>query len=223
MWFFNKKRKLYKDFENYVPKGVIDKIINNDPEYLDDILQSTEKFLSVSFTNINGYVDIAEKLELTDLKLYMDKYYKLITDIIIKNHGVIDKFEGDNIFAEYGLFEKEDICQKACISALEQMGIIDQEFNPWAEVKKYPKLDIRIGIGSGDLMVGNFGDSKNGVYDFTVMGNVVSITSYLTEKSKQYSPRILIDEITANNIDKFELDEIISEKNYKYYHLKGKK
>ncbi len=223
MWFFNKKKKLYKAFEAYVPKEVIDKIIENSPKELDDILKGTSKFLSISFTNINGYVGTAEQLELKDLKLYMDKYYDLITNIVIKNDGVIDKYEGDNIFTEYGLFEKNNICQRACISALEQMDIIEKEFNPWAEKNKYPRLNIRIGIGSGDLIVGNFGDSKNGIYDFTAMGDAVNIASYLTEKSKNFSPRILIDEITANNTNGFELGEMQKEKNYNYFHFKGQR
>jgi adenylate cyclase len=214
-----KRTQLHDAFHDYVSKEVIDDIIDGK---FDDISKGTKKFLTISFTNMTGYVGLAEKLDLHDLKIYMDKYYSTIFNVIKNNDGVIDKFVADEIFCEYGIFSNiNDHFQNACNSAIEQINEVENEFNPWAKDNNFPLLNIRIGISTGDLVVGNFGTDY--AFDFTVMGEPVNFASSLTDKSRNFTPSILIDEETAKNIEGFKLKEVIDENSkHKYFHLQSK-
>jgi len=106
-------------------------------------------------------------------------------------------------------------------SYLEQITQIEKTFNNRAKKNNYPKATIRIGLTSGDVIVGNSSDFRNGFFDLYVMGDKVNLAAYLTEKAKEFDPGILIDESTLLKIDGFSTsEEMILKKsyaNYRYY------
>ncbi len=67
MWFINKKKKLYKAFKRYILEEKLIDVIEKYGKDLNEVINGTQKFLTVSFTNITGYVTIAEQLELSHL------------------------------------------------------------------------------------------------------------------------------------------------------------
>lgn len=82
---------------------------------------------------------------------------------------------------------------------------------------------IRIGIGSGELILENIGDFDRGVFNFTILGDTVNIASYLWELAKDFDPGILIDASTFKKIAEFEVSEKTSLDDKVYYQLKGLK
>lgn len=149
MWFSNKKKKLYKAFKRYIPEEKLIDVIEKYGKDLNEVINGTQKFLTVSFTNITGYVTIAEQLELSHLKVYMNRYYQIIFDIIQKYDGIIEKFEADNIMAVYGLYNHGKLVNKACISTLEQITQIEKFFNDWANMKMNFMIAVRTYLSSG--------------------------------------------------------------------------
>jgi adenylate cyclase len=127
-----------------------------------------------------------------------------MTDVVFKYDGIIDKYEGDALMAEFGApVHFDDHAVKACLAAIEM-----QERLKKLDLAKYKdvvtSLSCRIGINSGHMIVGNMG-SKN-VFDYTVMGDAVNLASRLEGANKKYGTHIMISEDTYKLVK----DEIVS-------------
>jgi adenylate cyclase len=187
------KKMIIGAFERFVPQKVVKELLAN-PEKLQ--LGGEERFLSVLFLDLADFTSVSEKLKPSELVNLINAYLTEMTDIVLKYDGIIDKFEGDAIMAEFGApVYFEDHAIKACYSALEMQEKL-AKLNLSRYKKIVTKLSCRIGINSGDMIVGNMG-SKN-VFDYTVMGDAVNLASRLEGANKLYKTNIMISEDTYN-------------------------
>jgi adenylate cyclase len=125
-----------------------------------------------------------------------------MTEIVLKNNGIIDKYEGDAIMAEFGVpVHYDNHPYMACKTALEMQRKLKSMREFWKKQNK-PLLKARIGINTGEVIVGNMG-SRN-VFDYTVMGDHVNLGSRLEGANKFYGTNIMISEYTHEHVkDKF--------------------
>jgi adenylate cyclase len=119
----------------------------------------------------------------------------------MENMGTIDKYEGDAIIAFFGApVYREDHAVLACRSAV-GMKKAEQELNRLIVAERLSPAPIytRIGINTGEMVVGNMGTSNK--MNYTIMGNAVNLAARLEGVNKQYHTRgILISEYTKNEI-----------------------
>ncbi len=185
------KRMLRGAFAYYVPEKVVQEIIAN-PDKL--ALGGEEREISVLFSDVEGFTSISENLTPAQLVLLLNEYLTAMTDIVLKNDGIIDKYEGDAIMAEFGMpVYYEDHAIHACETALEMQEKLKELRKKWAAEGK-PQLKARIGINTGEVIVGNMG--SNTVFDYTVMGDHVNLGSRLEGANKVYKTYIMISEFT---------------------------
>jgi class 3 adenylate cyclase len=119
-----------------------------------------------------------------------------MSDIVLEQRGTIDKYEGDAIIAFFGApLELKDHALRACASAL-LMKRIEGQLNTTYREKGLSPLPLytRIGINTGDMVVGNMGTRKK--MDYTIMGNAVNLAARLEGVNKQYGTWILASEDT---------------------------
>ncbi|HUU39990.1 MAG TPA: CHASE2 domain-containing protein, partial [Desulfatiglandales bacterium] len=209
-----KERKKIKDaFTYYVSSSVVNEMLKH-PEKLK--LGGDRKELSVLFSDIRGFTSIAEGLTPEELVHLLNQYLTVMTDIIFKYNGTLDKYMGDAIMAIYGApLDLPDHPVKACHSALEMMAELKNLNQKWINEGKKP-IDIGIGINTGPMMVGNMGSMQR--FDFTVMGDSVNLGSRLEGANKNYKTNIIISEFTYEKVkDEFICMELDSVK------VKGKK
>ena len=214
-----KKRLLLKAFRNRVDDFLWNNIINNI-----NLIKPEGQYIPVAIliTNITGYVNFAEKLELDVLKEYMSKYYNAIDEAIYNNHGFIDLIYGDTITAFWGFpINYNNYINDACKSSLEQLIAINN-LNVWANNNKLPPIKIRIGITQGNCLAGNFGNYFKP--KFTVAGETYNRCMTLEKLNKKYNTSILIDENVKNYISGFIVNKvdkfIIKDSDIKIYELK---
>ena len=163
---------------------------------------------AVSFTNMTGYVGIAEKMPLKLLPEFMKQYFEVNCSVIQKYQGCIDKFEGDKIMAFWGLNQTpEQSAQLACESAVSQMEEMEK-FYAWAKKNGHPCPKIRIGISTGPVIMGNMGSKT--ILDFTVMGACVSTAATLQDAAKHCDSAILVDENTRNYVTDVKFDDLVN-------------
>jgi class 3 adenylate cyclase len=168
--------------------------ILNDPGKLH--LGGTRRHMTAIFTDIQGFSTIAEKLAPEDLVALLNDYLSAMSDVILEQRGTIDKYEGDAIIAFFGApLNVDDHALRACRSAL-LMKRLERELNKtYAEKGTSPRpLLTRIGINTGDMVVGNMGTRRK--MDYTIMGNAVNLASRLEGVNKQYGSWILASEHT---------------------------
>jgi adenylate cyclase len=119
-----------------------------------------------------------------------------MSDVIMDLRGTIDKYEGDAIISFFGApMEYPDHAQKALTAAIRMKKIEDQLNKQFAEGNLAPSsLLTRIGINTGDMVVGNMGTARK--MDYTIMGNAVNLAARLEGVNKQYGTWILTSEYT---------------------------
>ena len=117
-----------------------------------------------------------------------------MTDIILRNQGIIDKYEGDAIMAECGApLPMEDHAKRACFAALEMRDTLAQLREQWNQEGK-PPLKARIGLGTGLMAIGNMGSQD--IFDYTVIGDSVNSAARLEGANKEYGTYLMISEAT---------------------------
>jgi adenylate cyclase len=188
------KAFLHSAFSRYISPEVIKDIIN-DPSKLN--LGGEKREMTAIFTDIQGFSTFSEKLDPTQLVALLNKYLTRMSNIIMENSGIVDKYEGDAIIAFWGApLKTENHAALACRSAL-AMKKAEKELNKiFAEENLCPvPIFTRIGINTGDMVVGNMGAENK--MDYTIMGNAVNLAARLEGVNKQYhTGGILISEYT---------------------------
>ena len=180
-------------FGHYLSADVISQLIDN-PEYLK--LGGDKKLLTAMFTDVKGFSTISEKLDPSDLVKLLNDYLTAMSDVILDLQGTIDKYEGDAIISFFGApVEFNDHAERACIAAI-RMKKIEEELNRnFLEAKRAPSpLLTRIGINTGEMVVGNMGTARK--MDYTMMGNSVNLAARLEGVNKQYGTWKLISNYT---------------------------
>ena len=161
-------------------------------------LGGDKKDLSVLFSDIRGFTTISEGLTPEDLVHLLNEYLTVMTDVVFKYDGTLDKYMGDAIMAIYGApLSQEDHALRACHSALEMMEALKKLNEKWVKEGKKP-MDIGIGINTDMMMVGNMGSDQR--FDYTVMGDAVNLGSRLEGINKNYKTNILISEFTYERV-----------------------
>jgi adenylate cyclase len=163
--------------------------------------------MTAIFTDIQGFSTISEKLDPPSLVKLLNIYLTAMSNIIMENLGTIDKYEGDAIIAFFGApAYQENHAVLACRSAL-AMKQAERELNKRILTENLSPVPLftRIGINSGEMVVGNMGAANK--MDYTIMGNAVNLAARLEGVNKQYhTGGILISEYTKTMIgDEFTL------------------
>jgi adenylate cyclase len=200
------RKKIKGAFSYYVSSSVVNEVLKH-PERLK--LGGDKKDLSVLFSDIRGFTTISEGLTPEELVNLLNEYLTVMTDVVFKYDGTLDKYMGDAIMAIYGApLEQQNHPASACHSALEMMEDLKKLNEKWLDEGKKP-LDIGIGINTGDMMVGNMGSDQR--FDYTVMGDAVNLGSRLEGANKNYRTNILISEFTYERVkDEFVCMEVDS-------------
>ena len=189
------RKKIKGAFTYYVSSSVVNEMLKH-PEKLK--LGGDRKELSVLFSDIRGFTTIAEGLTPEELVRLLNEYLTVMTDIVFKYDGTLDKYMGDAIMAIFGApLDLPDHPIKACHSALEMIEELKNLNQKWIAEGKHP-MDIGIGINTGPMMVGNMGSDQR--FDFTAMGDSVNLGSRLEGANKSYKTNIIISEFTFERV-----------------------
>lgn len=194
-------------FKRYLSASVVEQIIK-DPSKLK--LGGEERELTVFFSDMSGFTEMSERLEPQKLVELINEYLSAMTDSIFLQEGTLDKYEGDAVMAFWGApIAQEDHARRACWAALDNRSRLKELCKSWAE-RGLPEFDIRIGINTGRMIVGNVG--SNARMEYTVLGDAVNTGSRLEQLNKLYGTHILISEATkeaaGGAIETREVDEL---------------
>jgi adenylate cyclase len=192
------KQFINKALSTYVSKEVVEELVAN-PSLLQ--LGGSKRQMSAIFTDIQGFSTISEQLDPEQLVQLLNRYLTEMSDIIMENMGTIDKYEGDAIIAFFGApVYREDHAALACRSAI-SIKKAEAELNRVIMADRLSPLPLytRIGVNTGEMVVGNMGTSNK--MNYTIMGNAVNLAARLEGVNKQYrTGGILISEYTKNEI-----------------------
>ncbi|MBI4368639.1 MAG: adenylate/guanylate cyclase domain-containing protein [Elusimicrobia bacterium] len=201
------REHIRETFKRYVAPSVVDEVLK-DPNKLR--LGGEVRIMTVIFADLTGFTTISEKMKPTQLVSFLNEYFDDMVKIILDHKGTFDKFEGDLVMAFWGApLEQSDHATRAalcCLDMQKRVRVLNQD---WAK-RGLPHLDVRIGVNSGEMLVGNLG--SKGIMSYTVMGDAVNLGSRLESGGKNYGTFLTISETTyamaKNAIECRELDVV---------------
>jgi adenylate cyclase len=219
------KRFIKEAFSQYLAPAVVDQLVEN-PKLLK--LGGERKVMTAFFSDVADFSTIAEELGAEELVDLLNDYLTDMTEIILKYEGTVDKYEGDAIIAFFGApITLEDHASRTCLAAIDMQKRLAELREGWKKEGKH-ELFMRIGINTGQMVVGNMGSTIR--MDYTMMGDSVNLAARLEGVNKQYQTHTLVSEFTyelaKNDIEARELDSIrvVGRKEpIKIYELLGRK
>jgi len=186
-------RFLKNTFKRYIPSELVDQLIEN-PEQIN--MGGETKNLTVFFSDIENFTTISEKFTPYELVLFLNTYLGRMTDILFEEKGTLDKYGGDAIIAFFGApVDVKNHADYACKTALRMQQAITVLNEEWREQNK-PFLNVRIGINTGPVVVGNIGSDTRS--DYTVIGDTANLASRLEGVNKIFGTNIIISQQTLN-------------------------
>ncbi len=150
--------------------------------------------VTVFFSDIVGFATISERLPPDRVSLLLNRYLTPMTEIILSRRGLVDKYEGDLIMAEWGVpFPLPDHAVQACLAAIEQQEKLDA-IRPILQAEFGVVLQVRMGLNTGTVTAGNMGSDRR--FQYTVLGDTVNQAARFEPANKEYGTRIIIGETT---------------------------
>ena len=163
-------------------------------------IETEKKFLTIFFSDIISFTEISDNMDSAPLTKLLNLYLTKMSEIALSFGGTIDKYVGDSIMIFFGDPEskgKENDavnCVKMAIEMQNTMKMLSKIFMKDFNLP-YP-LSMRVGINSGECIVGNFGSEKR--LDYTAIGGTVNLASRLESNSP--AGKILISNTTEKLI-----------------------
>ena len=189
------KEKIKQAMGKYISQDVMKNVVQN----IDDIkLGGKKAVVTVLFADIRGFTSMSEKMSAEDVSKILNEYFTEIEPIISKYNGVINKFIGDAVMAVFGdPIEDLNHPVNAVRCANEMLKKVDQLQDKWLFEGK-PKIEIGIGINTGEAFVGNIGSEKR--LEYTVIGDTVNLASRIESYNKVYKTNLLISSSTYSYV-----------------------
>lgn len=177
-------------FSKHVSEGVADEIWKNREEYFSlGRLRSRKLPVTVMFTDVEHFTTISEKLDPEDLMNWLNDYMEIMANLVIEHGGVIDDYHGDAIMADFGVpivRTTEDEVRQDAVNAVRcalAMSAALEQYNRQTMARGLPRLRMRVGIASGQVVAGCLGSSQR--MKFTVIGDTVNTAARIETMEKE--------------------------------------
>ncbi|THB79902.1 MAG: adenylate/guanylate cyclase domain-containing protein [Desulfobacteraceae bacterium] len=198
--FIHERRQriaIRKAFQHYVPHQVVEQMIRH-PELLK--LGGNRRNITLMFTDLEGFTAISETLQPEKVGVLLNRYFTEMTRIILDYQGTVDKFIGDAIMAFWGApLDDPDQADHAVIAAIRMQKAM-AHIREKLIIDGFQGLNMRIGIHSGEAIVGNMGSEQR--FDYSAIGDSVNLASRLEGINKIYGTRILLSSSTKRLLKK---------------------
>lgn len=154
------------------------------------------RVMTVFFSDLADFTRLCEGLTPDTAVRFLNRYFSLMSEEIRAQQGIIDKYIGDSVMAFWGPpFSDEahhaELCCAAALAQMERLEAFRADLPDLLGIRLgLPKVEVRMGIATGEVTVGNIGsDTARG---YTVIGDTVNLASRLEQANKFYGTRILV-------------------------------
>ena len=206
------KERIRETFGKYIDPRIVEGLIDR-PMLA---AEGERRVMTVLFCDLRGFTGTSEGMTPQGLVKVMNRYFSTMSAPIRDHEGIIDKYIGDAIMAYWGPPFTDDAAQArlASFAALRMLELVPQlrtELPELLGVRNLPTaFDLRIGIATGDVLVGSIGSEW--MMNYTVMGDTVNLASRLEGANKEYGGRILVSEATlaaaSDAVEAREIDRV---------------
>ena len=156
------------------------------------------RVMSVFFSDLAGFTQMCEGMTPDTAVRFLNRYFSFMAEVIREHQGIVDKYIGDAVMAFWGppFTDEKSHAELCCIAALSQMAKLEAFRADLPNIlgmrQGLPTVDIRMGIATGEVTVGNIGSET--VRGYPVIGDTVNLASRLEQANKFYGTHILVNE-----------------------------
>ena len=156
------------DPRNYTPRYLAERILASKAA-----VEGERKQVTVMFADLKGSMELAEQVDPEEWHDILDRYFTILTGAVHRFEGTVNQYTGDGIMALFGApIAHEDHAQRACYASL----LVREELARFTDDLRHRRgltVSARIGLHSGDVVVGKIGDDLR--MDYTAQGHTVGL------------------------------------------------
>jgi adenylate cyclase len=179
-----------QSFKKFVPSQLVRQLVESG---LEANVSGHRREVTIFFSDIADFTTISETMKPSELSSHISEYFNELTNIIMEHNGTVDKYIGDAIMAFWNApVEIKDHARVACRATLKISQRVSELEKKWRAEGK-PVFRTRIGINTGDVVVGNMGSEQR--LNYTVIGDPVNLASRLESLNKYYGSNIIISQL----------------------------
>ena len=174
---------------SYTPKHLAERILTSKVA-----LEGERKHVTVLFADVKGSTELTDQVDLEVWHAILDRFFEILTEGVHRFEGTVNQYTGDGIMALFGApLAREDHAQRACYAALQLRERL-RSYTDELRLSRGLNLGVRIGLNSGEVVVGKIGDDLR--MDYTAQGLTVNLAArmeqiaapghiYLTDRTAQ--------------------------------------
>jgi adenylate cyclase len=182
-------------FGSYVAREIVELLVR-DPTAIR--LGGEKREATVFFCDLAGFTELSEQITPDELLELINGYLQETSDCLMEHGAYVDKYIGDAVMAVFGAPQNQpDHALAACRAALGAQRQLTER-NKRLVVSHQRTLGMRIGINTGEMIVGNLGSERK--KNYTVLGDAVNLASRLEGANKEFGTSILLGEATAKRV-----------------------
>jgi class 3 adenylate cyclase len=184
-----REHAIRSDLGRYLPAELVDLVVRREQ---DMALGGERRELTVMFADVVDFTPLTEKLAPEQVVALLNELFTIVTEIVFRHGGTIDKFVGDCVMALWGVPNAQpDHATRALLAAEEILSWLEAGNVAWQ--RKYGiRVQLAIGVNSGEAVVGNIGSERR--MEYTAIGDVVNVAARLEAIARPQ--QVLVTEAT---------------------------
>jgi len=156
-----------------------------------------EKRLAVLFSDIEQYTTFAEALPAYDVIHVLNRYFQLMSEVVVAHRGHISDYIGDGLMAVFGL-EQEATAAADAVAAAQGMLQVLERLNPYLRTMYGCGFRIRIGVHLGEVVVGYIGGG--GLHKLATIGDAVNVAARIEAANKDFGTSLLVSQAVVDEL-----------------------
>jgi class 3 adenylate cyclase/CHASE2 domain-containing sensor protein len=187
------KRRIKGAFAKYVSPDVVNEIAE-DPDALR--LGGQKRPLTIIFSDLSGFTTLSERMDPENLVTLLNEYLDDMTQVVLDEGGTLDKYIGDAVMAFWNAPKAyPDHADRGMHAAIKMQEHMEALARRWGDVAaEHGELKVRIGIHTGEVVVGNLGGE--GRFSYSAIGDAVNLAARLEPANKTYDTLTMVSEAT---------------------------
>ena len=171
-----REERIRERLARYHSPGVVEEIVSERPAGVEKV---RTRDVSVFFADIVGFTTAAETMAPEELSRFLETVFTFAADAIFEQGGTLDKFIGDAVMAFFGAPIRQPDHPRRAVAAAAKLIESLTSWNAERAVRGEAKVAVRVGVNTGNAVVGDIGSDRR--VDYTVLGNTVNVAARLED------------------------------------------
>lgn len=180
-------------FSRYVSPNLVDYLIEQ-PQALE--LGGRRQRCSFVFTDLAGFTSVMERMDPAQAVTVLNQYLDGMIAIAFAHEGTLDRIVGDAVAIVFSAPVQQADHERRAVDCALAMHRFAQDYLAARRAEGVAFCETRIGVHTGEVIVGNFGGSH--IFDYRALGDPVNTASRLEGANKYLGTHVCLSQATLD-------------------------